>query len=132
MTDPTAPPRDDAELAARIEAATRPPPWAPHDRARFAARVREKALPAARPRWLRPALVGVALAAGFALVASLQRETPRAQIAAPITPQLDSAFSESWEEQLLYSPEWIEGDDGFVDSEVLPDSYALASELLDS
>ncbi len=127
------PPRDDAELAARIEQATRPEPLAPSERTRFAARVRERVESARKPRWrwLPMAALGTA-AVAVLLVLALR---PSEESPAPITASSESpaaAFADSWQEELLYAPEWIESDDGFVDDEVLPADYAVAAALLDS
>ncbi len=124
--DPRPPaPRDDAELAALVERATRP---APGDPARFAARVRARLAPEPRVRWL-PALglgtaaVALALALAYGSREDAERP-PRAFAPAP--------FGDSWQEEVLYAPEWIESDDGFLDEEVLPQDYAVAAALLDS
>lgn len=132
MTDPKpAPPRDDAELVARIEVATRPAPGSPHDHARLRERALARALQRKRARvawrWaFAGALVCAALAAG---VWSPAREA--APSAAPSGREA-AALGDSFEEQMLFAPEWIERDAGFVDEELLPESYALASALLDS
>lgn len=126
------PPRDDAELAARIEAATRPAPWTPHDRARFRAAVEARAEEQLRARawwkWgLAASLAGGALAALLLVARVPEPAAPGAELAgASVDP-----FEESYEEQVLFAPEWIARDDGFVDDDVLPDSYALASHLIE-
>jgi hypothetical protein len=62
------------------------------------------------------------------------RPAPDPDVARAAQAQFDTAGSleDSFEEQLLFAPEWIERDSGFVDREALPESYALASALLDS
>jgi hypothetical protein len=132
------PPDSDALLAARIEQATRPAPLTPAERARFAARVRERisAAQAPRPRWaplvaLAAAGAAVALVLAF-LPAPEQAPGPQGPRAPAAPPQGDVALGDSWEEELLYAPEWIESDEGFVDAEVLPETYVVASALLES
>lgn len=135
MTEiPRTPPSSDAELVARVEQATRPLPLAAAERARFAARVRER-VAGKRSRGVRwaPLAALAGLTGAIALVVALT--TPATQ---PATPAPDAAatlavpsLADSWQEELLYAPEWIESDDGFVDAEVLPESYAAASALLE-
>jgi hypothetical protein len=125
----------DAALAERIELATRPAAWTPQDAARFragvAARVAERA-PARRV--FRVALAATAACGIAGAVLWATRPAPDADVARAAPAQVDAAESleDSFEEQLLFAPEWIERDSGFVDSEALPESYALASALLDS
>jgi hypothetical protein len=126
-----APPLDDAELAARVEQATRPAPWAPSDHARFRAAVEERAAPPSRARaWW--ALGLAACAAGVAALLIALRSPPPTATALPTETADVDPFVESYEEQVLFAPEWLERDEGFVDAEVLPDEYALASALIDS
>jgi hypothetical protein len=130
MTEARPPaPRDDAELAARIEAATRPAPWTPPARARFRAGVAERASRERAPRRALRWSLAASLAAG-ALWLALPQRSP-----APSPPLAQGAeeegFADSYEEQVLFAPEWIEGDAGFVDDDVLPESYAVASALIE-
>lgn len=133
MTNPKpTPPRDDAELAARVEAATRPEPWAPHDLARLRARTVAHVSEARRRRtgrWTLAAAVAAG-AAGLALWSALPGREPDAVASTAL--RAGESLEDSYEEELLFAPEWIERDAGFVDGEVLPPSYALASALLDS
>jgi len=124
-----APPRDDAELAARVERATRPAPWTLSDHARFRAAVEARIAPASRTRaWWA---LGLAAAGAAALWIALR--PPAAAPTAQPTGKADvDPFAESYEEQVLFAPEWIERDEGFVDAEILPDDYALASALIES
>jgi hypothetical protein len=127
------PPSSDAELTARIEEALRPAPLAATERARFAARVRERALGAEtqRSRWAPLVALG-GLTATAALFAALVLRAPTlAPPAAAPEALAGDALLDSWEEELRYAPEWIERDDGFVDAALLPDRYALASALLE-
>ncbi len=119
--------RDDAELCARVEAATRPAPWTPTDAARFRAGVAARSAPEARGRiwWV----LGITASAATAL-ALLLATTSRAP--APAPPLAEEAIAESYEEQVLFAPEWLEREASFVDAELLPDDYALASALTDS
>jgi len=126
-----APPRDDAELAARVEEATRPAPWTPSDHARFRAAVEARVAPEPRTRaWWA---FGVAVtAAGIAALLIATRSLGPAPAALPTEAPASDVFAESYEEQVLFAPEWIERDEGFVDAEILPDDYALASALTES
>jgi hypothetical protein len=130
--DPRPAPKGDAELAARIEEATRPVPFAAGEHAGFAARVRARVAsePEAPPRWLPAFGVGAA-AAGLALALGLGPgdQAPAVRPPADFTP---ASLGDSWQEEVLYAPEWIESDDGFLDEEVLPQDYAVAAALLDS
>jgi len=126
-----APPRDDSELAARVEQATRPAPWTPSDHARFRAAVEARVAPEPRPR-ARWAFGAAVTAAGIAALLIATRSPGPAPAALPTEAPASDAFAESYEEQVLFAPEWIERDDGFVDAEILPDDYALASALIES
>ncbi len=120
------PPRDDAELAERVEAATRPSAWAPSDAARFRAGVEARIALESRARlWWVLGLTASAAAAALLLAPGSPAPAP-----AP-SPAIDP-FAESYEEQVLFAPEWIERDAGFVGADVLPEDYALASALIDS
>lgn len=126
-----APPRDDAELAARVEQATRPAPWAPSDHARFRAAVEARVAPSSRARaWW--AFGVAATAAGIAALLIALRSPAPAPEALPTETADADLFAESYEEQVLFAPEWIQRDEGFVDAEILPDDYALASALTES
>ena len=135
MTHPKpAPPRDDAELVARIETATRGGPWTPHDLARLRARTLAR-VAEGRPR--RPFRLAVAAAlasglAGLALWSAVPGREPERGTETSTALRPSESLEDSYEEEVLFAPEWIEQDAGFVDGEVLPPSYALASTLLDS
>jgi hypothetical protein len=126
-----APPRDDAELAARVEQATRPAPWTPSDHARFRAAVEARVAPGLRARAWWAFGIAASAAAGFAALWIAMRAPAPAPAAMPTETPASDLFAESYEEQVLFAPEWIERDEGFVDAEVLPDDYALASALIE-
>jgi hypothetical protein len=128
-----APPRDDAELVARIETATRGEPWMPHDLARLRARTLARVAEGSPRRPFRFA-VAAALAsgvAGIALWSAIPGREPERGAPTPSALRPSESLEDSYEEEVLFAPEWIEQDAGFVDGEVLPPSYALASALLD-
>jgi hypothetical protein len=132
VTDERRAPRDDAELAARIEEITRPAPFAGGDCARFAAgvRARTERSATAPPSWLPAFGVGAAAAAlALALGLGARDSAPAPSARAELAP---ATLGDSWQEEVLYAPEWIESDDGFLDEEVLPQDYAVAAALLDS
>jgi hypothetical protein len=128
------PPRDDAELAARIDAATRPAPWGPAERARFSAGVAERvAEPVRAWRWL--ALAG-SLAAGAVGVALALRPPPAAPSPTPLAEAevarayATEAFLETYDEQVLFAPEWTDASVPALDGEAVPDDYRAAAALL--
>lgn len=138
MTDPKpAPPRDDAELAARIDAATRPAAWSPAERARFRAAVEERL---ERPRAWRWLALGGALAAAAALAISVRTPSPApalapqpAVAAASAEPAQDlasEAFLETYDEEVLFAPEWTEASAPALGADVVPDDYRTAAALL--
>jgi hypothetical protein len=125
------PPRDDAELAARIEAETRPAPWTASELARFRVGVEARLAPEPRTRrWWAWGFAATTASAAIALAIATRSPTP-SPASVEATPSAADYFSESYEEQVLFAPEWIQRDEGFVDAEVLPDDYALASALIE-
>jgi len=134
MSEPTRPrqPLDDDELAARIAGALAREAATPFEPARFAAGVRERLAAPRRFRWRPLALVGAVGAAAAAIFAVALSVTQRAAAPTEAALAVDSSIAEdSWQEQVLYAPEWIDRRAGFVDADVLPESYAVAAALLE-
>ena len=127
---PRTPPRDDAELAARIEQALRPKPLTATERFWLLVNVehRVERARASRRYWL--SLAPLSAVATAALILALLRPSPTPTPALSKSPA--TVFTDSWQEEILYAPEWIQSDVGFVDDEVLPADYAVASAFLGS
>jgi hypothetical protein len=126
-----APSLDEAELAARVEAATRPAPWTPNDHPRFRIGVEARIAQASRARtWWALGLAASAAVVAIVVLA-VRTPAPPSRVASTSIPTTD-LFVDSYEEEVLFAPEWLEHDDGFVDAEVLPDDYALVSALIES
>ena len=124
-------PRD--EFLRLIAAAYAPPPLTAADKARFAMGVRARV--EEHPGWRVAALAGAAMAAAIGAAVAVLPVLPGGDdgIQPPsfATPTANE-LGVSWEEEVLYSPEWVSESSDWLDDELVPESYAAAMVLLDS
>lgn len=114
----------------RARIASRPPSMTLAEKARLATSVRGRIARSSRWRLVIPA--GIAVAATLAVLVMV----PPAGDDATSPPQFAAApaseFGASWEEKLLFAPEWVGESSDWLDDELLPADYAAALVALES
>ena len=129
--------KTDREFPTHLADAYAPPPLSPAARARLARRVREgepsRARPLARASG-RLAAVSFATAACAALALALVfAADPAGEAARPGDVRAwPDPFDSSWEDDVLYAPEWIDQRADWLDAEIVPMAYDGAAFALDS
>ena len=123
--------KPESEFPSHLADAYAPAPLGEQGKARLASRVRERTAGRERFSFLQAApMLG---AAGAAIAVLFFLVSPAAEEPGPTPDALDwnALLTTTWEEDVLYAPEWVEARGDWLDAELVPMAYDGAALALE-